>query len=301
MNIVTSQECATYLGLPLQGKNINIDKVANIEYRGGGALLFMSSFNIEQVDKLNQHRENFLIANSSYEGLLNIPHVLSDNPRLDFCKLTNQYFRTIKSPKIEKSAYIGDNVKIGKDVYIGHNVVIEENVRIGDNTRVLHNVVICENTKIGKNCLIKSGSIIGQKGFGFERDESGVPIEFTHYGKVLIGNNVEIGALNTVVAGVLSDTVVGDYVKTDDHVHIAHNVEVGKSTLITAASVISGSVRIGKQAWLAPNCTIINKISLGNQLLVGIGAVVTKSFPEKVVIAGTPAKIIRRMDNDENR
>ena len=88
--------------------------------------------------------------------------------------------------------------------------------------------------------------MIGQRGFGFEREIDGKPVSFPHFGSVVIGDYVEIGALNTVVAGALSDTIIGDFVKTDDHVHIAHNVSIGDKTFITACSEISGSVSIGQ-------------------------------------------------------
>jgi UDP-3-O-[3-hydroxymyristoyl] glucosamine N-acyltransferase len=141
--------------------------------------------------------------------------------------------------------------------------------------------------------LIKSGTIIGQKGFNFEYDETGTPIPFTHFGQVIIGDNVELGALNTLVQGTLSNTVISDYVKTDDHVHIAHNVEIGFGTLIAACAEISGSVKIGSRTWLAPNCSIMDHIAIGNNVIVGLGSVVTKSVPDNVVVAGSPARKIR--------
>jgi len=293
---LTSADCATFLGLPLIGGNIEVHQVARLGSENSGAVMFVSSFNEMYVDELNKAPGNFVIAHHRYSGLLQLPHVISNNPRLDFCRLSKKFFPKTRSPGIEESAVIGENVSLGKGVYIGHNVVVEDNVKIGDYTIVMHNVIVSTNTEIGTHCLIKSGTVIGQRGFGFERDEEGIPIEFTHYGKVTIGNHVEIGALNTVVAGALSDTIIEDHVKTDDHVHIAHNVVIGRGSFITACAEISGSVRIGKQVWLGPNCSVIDKITLGDQVFVGIGAVVTKSFSERAVIAGYPAKILKMSD-----
>lgn len=290
---LTSSDCAQYLGLPLIGGSVEIKKVAGIGADGSGILKFVSVFDEKIVAKLNQYPQNFVIAHDLYKGLLLGPHVISKNPRLDFCRLTKHFFPNVRNPAIERSAIIGDKVSLGEGVYIGHNVVIEDNVIIGDHTSILHNVVISSGSEIGSNCLIKSGAVIGQKGFGFERDESGIPVEFTHYGRVIIGSNVEIGALTTVVAGALSDTILDDYVKVDDHVHIAHNVVIGWGSMITACAEISGSVQIGKQAWLGPNCSIIDKAVLGDDAFVGIGAVVIKSFPEKSVIVGNPGKLLR--------
>jgi len=290
---ITSADCAAFLGLPLIGDSIKVNQVAGLGFRGRGAVIFVSTFDHEYVEDLNKSADNFVIAHHRYDGLLKLPHVISNNPRLDFCRLSKKFFPKARSPKIESTAIIGRNVLLGKSVYIGHKVIIEENAKIGDYTTVMHNVVVSAYSEIGNHCVIKSGTVIGQKGFGFERDEEDIPIEFTHYGKVIIGNYVEIGALNTVVAGALSDTIIEDYVKTDDHVHIAHNVVIGRGSFITACAEISGSVRIGKRAWIGPNSSVIDKVTLGDQVFVGIGTVVTKSFPELSVIAGSPAKILK--------
>jgi UDP-3-O-[3-hydroxymyristoyl] glucosamine N-acyltransferase LpxD len=289
-NNLTSIDCAAFLGLTLIGESIKVHQVAKLGFKGCGAVIFVSTFDEVYVDDLNKAVGNFVIAHQRYSGLLKLPHVISDNPRLDFCRLSKRFFPKTISYGIEKSTVIGDNVLLGHSVYLGHNVIIENNVKIGDYTTIMHNVVISEGSEIGTHCVIKSGSVIGQKGFGFVRDEEGIPIEFTHYGKVIIGNHVEIGALNTVVTGALSDTIIEDYVKTDDHVHIAHNVVIGRGSFITACAEISGSVRIGKQVWLGPNCSVIDSVTLGDQVFVGIGAVVTKSFSEGAVIAGNPGK-----------
>ena len=158
---------------------------------------------------------------------------------------------------------------------------------------IRNHVVIYDSTVIGNNCLIRSSTIIGEEGFGFERDKEQVPIRFPHIGRVVIGNNVEIGALSTVARGTLDDTWIGDNVKIDDHVHIAHNVHIGKNTIITACSEVSGSTSIGANSWLAPNCSIMNGISLGENVFVGLGAVVTKPVESGRVVVGNPARVLR--------
>lgn len=289
---LTAAECAEFLGLSLIGANISITSAANLNNQDEGLLKFVSVFDENLVLQLNTCPNNFFIVAENYSGLLKVPHVLSKNPRRDFCKVTSNFFPVVKPVRIEDTARIYGNVVLGNDVYIGHNVVIEEGAKIGDHSVILHNVIISKGTAIGNRCLIKSGSIIGQKGFGFEREEDGTPIPFTHYGKVVIGNDVEIGALNTIVAGALGDTIIGDQVKTDDHVHIAHNVHIESGVLIAACAEISGSVKIGKFAWIGPNSSIRDKAILGSRVFVGIGAVVTKSFASGAVIAGNPAKLL---------
>lgn len=148
-------------------------------------------------------------------------------------------------------------------------------------------------TIIGDDCIIKSGAVIGQDGFGFERDESDLPFRIKHLGKVIIGNNVEVGSGTTVCKGTLNDTIINDYVKIDDHVHIAHNVIIKKGAMIIACAEISGGVVINENAWIGPNASIIQKLVIGKKSIVGIGANVIKSVADFTVVAGNPAKKIR--------
>jgi UDP-3-O-[3-hydroxymyristoyl] glucosamine N-acyltransferase LpxD len=219
--------------------------------------------------------------------------LFSDNPRLSYAKVLIQFFDNEFVPAVSESASVNSDGKIQEEVSIGSNVVINGKVDIGKGTQIKDNVVIEGRVSIGNNVLIKSGTIIGQKGFNFVRDEKNLPIPFAHFGKVIIGNNVELGALNTVVQGTLSDTIVSDYVKTDDHVHIAHNVKVGRCSLITAHAEISGSVTIGENCWLGPNCSIIDHITIGNNVFIGIGAVVTKSLEDNILVVGNPARKLK--------
>jgi len=105
---------------------------------------------------------------------------------------------------------------------------------VGESTIIHPNVVIAGSVHIGAYCQIKSGTVIGQPGFGIYRDERGLPNPLPHVAGVVIGDHVDLGALNTVVGGTIHPTVVEAYVKTDDHVHIAHNCHVGSKTLLTA-------------------------------------------------------------------
>lgn len=275
---LTSVDCAVFLGLPLIGGNIEVHQVAGLGSKSHGAVMFVSTFNEVYVDELNKTPGNFVIAQHRYSGLLQLPHVISNNPRLDFCRLSKKFFPRTRSPGIEKSAAIGENVSIGKGVYIGHNAVVEDNVKIGDYTIVMHNVVVSEGSEIGNHCLIKSGVVIGQKGFGFERDEEGIPIEFTHYGKVILGNHVEIGANTTIASGALGSTLIKDNVKINDHVHIAHNCIIEYNTLIAGFVNISGSCKIGKNCWISSGSTIKNNIDIGDNCFLGISSTVTQNL-----------------------
>jgi UDP-3-O-[3-hydroxymyristoyl] glucosamine N-acyltransferase len=289
--MITSKECAQFIEKPHQGDEININMVSNLKKESQNKLKFVNVYSREHLEIIYEDVFNCVIVTSEYEGKLKGPHIISDNPRRDFCKIANKFFSKSRENHIESSAIVSKNARVGPNVYIGHHVVIEDYVEIGSNTVLLHNVVVSEGCRIGSNCLVKSGSIIGQRGFGFDRDLEGIPVSFPHYGKVIIGNNVEIGALNTIASGTLSDTKIADFVKTDDHVHIAHNVKIGSGTFIAACAEISGSVIIGKEVWIGPNSAVIDKVIIEDHAFVGIGAVVTRDVQKKARVIGYPAKV----------
>ncbi|MBI2387095.1 MAG: UDP-3-O-(3-hydroxymyristoyl)glucosamine N-acyltransferase [Elusimicrobia bacterium] len=209
--------------------------------------------------------------------------IQSLKPRLDFIR-AQHILR--KSPGFLEDSTPPD---IHPTVQVGRGAVIENGVRIGEGTCIGSGVVIKSGTVIGRHCEIKSGAIVGEAGFGFERDEEGRPIKMIQMGGLRIGDHVEIGSVNTVCRGALGDTVIEDYVKTDDHVHIGHNCRIGSGTMITACAEISGSVTIGKNAWLAPNCSIMQKVTIGDGCFIGIGAVVLRSVEAGAKMFGNPA------------
>ena len=120
------------------------------------------------------------------------------------------------------------------------------------------------------------------------------PVTVPHLGGVKIGKHVKIGSCNTITRGCLSDTVICDYVKTDNHVHIAHNDIIGEGCMITACVEISGSVKIGKNVWLGPGTTVINGIDIGDNVYVGIGTNILKDVPDDSLIYGNPGKIRKK-------
>ena len=113
---------------------------------------------------------------------------------------------------------------------------------------------------------------------------------------MIIGDNVEIGALNSSARGTLSDTVIQDHVKTDNLVHIAHNCSVGASCLIAACAELSGGVVLAEKVWVGPNSTFLQKVKVGTNSFVGLGSVVTKDIPNNVMVAGSPARRIRDVE-----
>lgn len=166
-------------------------------------------------------------------------------------------------------------------VYIGDNVVI------GDNTLIKPNVTIMEKTRIGHNVIIHSGTVIGSDGFGFTQS-SDKHQKLIHTGYVRIGNDVEIGACNTIDRGTLGMTIIGNGVKTDNLVHIAHNVKIGDNTLIVAQVGIAGSTKVGNNVIIAGKAGITGHIKIGDGSIVGPYAGVHSDVPENQVVSGIP-------------
>jgi len=213
--------------------------------------------------------------------------LFSNNPRLDYIRALELLEKLIGFSTFEFNSIIHPSVIIGK------NVVIEDGCLIQEGVTLEHNVVIHKGTRIGRNSRIRANSSIGGDGFGFERLSNGTPIRFVHLGGVSIGENVEIGSNSCIVRGTLGDTVISDNVKVDNLVHIAHNCHIENGAFIIACAEISGGVRVGKNSWIGPNASIIQKVTIGENALIGLGAVVTKNVDENIVFAGNPAKKIR--------
>lgn len=194
-----------------------------------------------------------------------------------------------KTASIQAFSCIGDDVKIEKGVCIFPYVYIGSGTTIGENSKIYPNVTVMENSKIGKRAIIHSGTVIGSDGYGYATDD-GHHRKIPQIGKVIIEDDVEIGANTTIDRATLGATVIGRGTKIDNLVHIGHNVRIGENSLIIAQVGISGSVEIGKNCILAGQAGIGDHIKLGDNVIVGAQAGVTKSFPSNTKISGYPAR-----------
>lgn len=234
------------------------------------------------------------------------------NPYYSYAMLIDLFYSPLKEIKewVAPSAFIAKSVKIGKNCYIGHNVVVEENVEIGNNciiesfssidygvkignrTRINSNVSISFSI-IGNDVVISSGARIGQDGFGFAEYE-GVYKKIYHIGKVLIGNNVKIGANTTIDRGSINDTIIEDLCKIDNLVQIGHNAHIKKGTILVAqvgiagSSVIGSYCRLGGQVGVAGHITIADNVQIAGQ-----GGVIQDIKESGGILGGTPSVPIR--------
>lgn len=216
--------------------------------------------------------------------------ILVENPRAAFGQAVAEHFAPKASSGISETARVHPAAKVHATAHIGEFSVIREGAVVGAYAEVRDHVVIGRNVVIGESSLIKSHAVIGEEGFGIEKDASGNNFHVPHIGAVTLGAHTEVGNFTTVCSGTITPTVVGDFTKIDDHVHIAHNCRIGRNVIITACAEVSGSVVIEDGVWLGPNSSIIQGVTLKEDALLGIGAVAVKSIPANEVQVGNPAR-----------
>jgi len=274
---------------------INIEQISNVENINKDTLCWCNDDNLNIVYSLENG--TFIVGEKFNfdKKQNNCNYIVVDNPRRTFQNILNLFFVKKRVPSISKSAIISKTAKIGINVSIGENVVIEEDCEIGDNTRIGHNSVILEKTIIGKNVIIGSNNTIGGIGFGYEKNKEGEFELIPHIGGIIIKNNVEIGNNTCIDRAVLGNTILNKNVKIDNLVHIAHGVVVGENSVVIANAMVGGSTTIGKNVWVAPSASLINKINIADNSLVGIAANVVKNVNEYEIVAGNPAKVIKNL------
>jgi len=231
-----------------------------------------------------------------------------DKIELAFCHLTEFWYKKVyenvqsemdgrklgnvevhPTSRIAPNVFIGENVVIEEDVQISPGCFIGANCHIGKNTIFYPNVTLYPFVKVGANCRLHSGGVIGSDGFGYYY-EGGIHHKIWHFGGVIIGNHVEIGANSCIDSGTFSPTLVGDGTKIDNQVHIGHNTILGKGVILCGHVGTSGSCKVGDytviggKAGLAPSC------SVGAQSQIAGGAMVTKNWPERSILGGHPAR-----------
>ncbi|MCP4115178.1 MAG: UDP-3-O-(3-hydroxymyristoyl)glucosamine N-acyltransferase [Desulfobacteraceae bacterium] len=262
------------------------------------------------LNRLNETRAGAVIVPLDFQdaGSANLTCTLvkSENPKLHFFRIVSK-FHPPKEPDrtISPMASMGRNLDLGKDVTIAPNVTVGDNVTLGDrvclmpgvyvgdnvvigsDTTIKPNVTVMEKTRIGRRVLIHSGTVIGSDGFGFTPNQGGHE-KLIHAGFVRIDDDVEIGACNTIDRGTLGLTWIGKGVKTDNLVHIAHNVTIGENSLIVAQVGIAGSAAIGKNVILAGKSAVSGHLTVGDGAIVGPGAGVLSSVPPGEIVSGLP-------------
>jgi UDP-3-O-[3-hydroxymyristoyl] glucosamine N-acyltransferase len=305
----TAKKIADILEGQVEGNpEAEVSKLSKIEEGTKGALSFLS--NAKYNSYLYTTEASVVIVNESFkpEKELKTTLIKVNDAYQAFTKLL-EFYNEVKNNKkgrenphfIEDSASVGENEYIGAFAYIGENVVLGENVKIypntyigdntkiGDNTTVFAGVKIYSETIIGMNCKIHSGSVVGSDGFGFAPTESGEYKTIPQIGNVIIEDNVDIGANSTIDRATLGSTIIRKGVKLDNQIQVAHNVEIGKNTVIASQTGIAGSTKIGESCMIGGQVGIVGHISIGNNVRIQAQSGIGKSIKDNDVVQGTPA------------
>jgi len=235
-----------------------------------------------------------------------LPRILSDNPYAYFAKVSallnprhsevpgihptaivDQTASIPVSATIGAFAFVGAGVKVGERAVIGSGCHLGTDVEIGDDSLFYPQVVVYHGCVIGKRAILHSGAVIGADGFGIAM-ENGCWIKVPQIGRVVIGDDVEIGANTTVDRGALDDTIIEDDVKLDNQIQVAHNVHIGAHSAIAGCVGIAGSAKIGKYCTVGGSGMILGHLEIADRVNISAGTLVTKSIAK----AGTYTSVM---------
>ena len=292
------------LGGELVGNGgVEIRRVATLEQAGEGDLAFLA--NPRYQGQLKTSRAAAFIVKPAHRDSAgdDRPCIVTDDPYLYFARVSRLFnplppivgsvhpLASVRSPipatvAVDAGAVVEEGAEIGEDVLIGANCVIGRGVRIGRGTRLASNVTIYAGCVLGEDCIIHAGAVIGSDGFGFAREADGRWVKIPQTGRVVIGNDVEIGANTSIDRGVLEDTVIGDGAKIDNQIQIGHNVHIGEHTAIAGSTGIAGSAKIGARCMIGGGVGISGHLAIADDVTVMGRTTIMKSIPTAGVYAG---------------
>lgn len=304
----TAQQIAQFLDGQVDGnENATVNTFAKIEEGTPGALSFLS--NIKYTEYLYTTKSSVVLVNRDFkpEKPVNATLVRVNNAYESIAKLLSLY-SSMKPARtgISSLASVSDKANIGKDVYIGPFAVIEDDATIGDGTQIYPHVYIGQGAcigsscilypnatvyygcKVGNRCIMHAGSVLGADGFGFAPTAKGYD-KIPQIGIAELEDDVEIGANTCVDRSTMGRTVVRKGVKLDNMVQIAHNVEVGANTVISAQSGIAGSTKVGEWCMVGGQCGITGHIKVGDRVNLGAKTGIIGNTPSDRTVMGYPS------------
>ncbi len=285
-------------------KNIKIKDIKSLDQATNLDISFFDSINYKQLaqntkascclttaklkDHLPQACEKIVVSNVLFE-LAKLTKKFYPTADIDYPDKSLKTPNKSKYPKVKfgNNVLVGKNCVIGKNSYIGSNTIIEQNVTLG-NDCVIGSHVAIKNSIIGNHVVIQDGCKIGLKGFGFIPLKS-KNLRFPHIGKVILKDNVELGASCTIDRGSVGDTVIGENTFLDNQVHMAHNVKIGKNCMIAGQVGFAGSSTLGDNVSIGGQAGISGHLKIGNNVKIGGGSGVIKDIKDGMTVMGYPA------------
>ena len=301
-------EIADRLGGTLEGDgDVDIRSVAGLKEAGPGDISFLA--NPKYASQVSETRASAVIVPFDWDRSVSCSLIRSDNSDRAFAEAAQLFYEPVPLPPagVHPSAVVDESAQLGENVSIGAHCTVAGNVIIGSNTVIQSNCVIGYGTVIGQDCLIyplvsmreyteignrviiHNGSVIGSDGFGYAVQEDGSRIKIPQIGKVVIEDDVEIGANAAIDRARFGKTRIGRGTKIDNLVQIAHNVVIGEHSVLCGQAGVSGSTTIGSKVILAGQSGLAGHLEVGDGAIVGAQAGVTKSVAKKDFVMGTPA------------
>jgi UDP-3-O-[3-hydroxymyristoyl] glucosamine N-acyltransferase len=290
-------EIALQLGGRVIGDaGVRVAQIATLEAAQPDQISFLT--NSKYRAQLATTRAGAVILAEADADVTELPRIISDNPYAYFAKVSAMLnplpearpgihpsavigagAKIDATASIAATAVIGEGASIGAFSVIGEGCCIGANVVIGSRARLYPRVVVYHDCVIGDNLIAHSGAVIGADGFGIAMDE-GRWIKIPQIGRVVIGNDVEIGANTTIDRGALADTVIEDGVKLDNQIQVAHNVRIGAHTAIAGCVGIAGSTTIGRYCRIGGSAGILGHLHIADHVEVAAFSLIGKSIRE---------------------
>lgn len=305
----SAKQIADFLkGEIIGNPDVKVNNFAKIEEGKPQTLTFLS--NPKYTHYIYETKADIVLVNADFKAEKDISATLIrvDNAYEALAKLL-QLVEMTKAAKVgvEPMSYVAPSAKVGEEVYIAAfayvseravignkckiypHVFIGENVTIGNNVTLYSGVKIYADCKVGDNAIIHAGAIIGSDGFGFAPQPDGSYNKIPQIGNVVIESNVEIGANTTIDRAVMGSTTIHEGVKLDNLIQIAHNVQIGKDTVIASQTGISGSTKIGEKCVFGGQVGLAGHINIGNEVKIGAQSGIMKDLKDGAEIIGSPA------------
>lgn len=302
---------ARLVGGRLEGDpELAVQAVAPVEEAGASEIAFLAAKRYVKHAR-ESAAGSFLVAEELERYVAERPRVVVAEPHRALVILLRRLHPGERTPAgIHPTAALGSGVRLGEDVGIGPYAVLGDGVEVGAGSRIgahavvgaasalgrdctLHpHVVLYPGTRLGDRVIVHSGTVLGADGFGYAFF-GGAHQRIPHVGRVVLGNDVEIGANSAVDRGSIGDTVVEEDVKVDNLVQIAHSVRIGAHSLMAGMVGIAGSARIGRDVWMGGQAGVANHLEIGDGARLAAAAKVLRDVPPGVTVSGYPARAHR--------
>lgn len=303
MEVSLSELVARFGGELVGDGTQTVRQVAPLDRAGEHEIGFVSQN--KYLAQLGATRAGAVILPVEARDAVDLPRILTAHPYLYFARVS-ALLNPVPRPQagihpaasvaadariaadacIGAGAVVGARAQVGARSVVGANCVIGDDARIGEDCLLHPSVTLYHGCEVGARCILHSGCVIGSDGFGFAPNQ-GQWEKIPQIGRVLVGDDVEIGACTTIDRGALEDTVIEQGVKIDNLVQVAHNVQIGAHTAIAACTGIAGSARIGRNCQIGGAAMIIGHIEVADGTRISTNTLITKSLPKAATYTST--------------